>query len=286
MPYREFSRADDFLNCTGDFLKSNEVANGLMLGIALGLVQNPLYYETQPYFGAVERNGEIIVAALMTPPHKLLILSSQAVCPVEEIRLLAQKLFDGKWVLPAVLAREDIANCFGSAWSGLTGAQHEVGMRQRVHELRKVNPIDWPKGRFETVTEKDLELAIRWSHRFHVDCFGENSREPEQSDEAIRDKIKSGQLYFWHNEKPVSMTARARATGNGEIIALVYTPDTERRKGYASAVVASLASLILSKGMAFCSLYTDLANPTSNKIYRNIGFVPVADIVDINFTAS
>jgi predicted GNAT family acetyltransferase len=52
--------------------------------------------------------------------------------------------------------------------------------------------------------------------------------------------------------------------------------------GYATAVVADLASLILSEGREFCALYADLANPTSNKIYREIGFMPRADVVEID----
>jgi len=33
----------------------------------------------------------------------------------------------------------------------------------------------------------------------------------------------------------------------------------------------------------FCFLYTDLANPTSNKIYMDIGWEPVCDSIDYAF---
>ena len=41
--------------------------------------------------------------------------------------------------------------------------------------------------------------------------------------------------------------------------------------------------MILDEGKEFCTLYTDLSNPTSNSIYRNIGYVAVADVEDIEF---
>lgn len=34
---------------------------------------------------------------------------------------------------------------------------------------------------------------------------------------------------------------------------------------------------MLDAGRRFCFLYTDLANPTSNHIYHNVGYHPVAD---------
>jgi predicted GNAT family acetyltransferase len=40
---------------------------------------------------------------------------------------------------------------------------------------------------------------------------------------------------------------------------------------------------ILDSGSAAC-LYTDLANPTSNKIYAAIGYEPVADFVRYDFS--
>jgi predicted GNAT family acetyltransferase len=35
--------------------------------------------------------------------------------------------------------------------------------------------------------------------------------------------------------------------------------------------------MILDRGRRFCFLFTDLANPTSNSIYQQIGYRPVAD---------
>jgi hypothetical protein len=44
--------------------------------------------------------------------------------------------------------------------------------------------------------------------------------------------------------------------------------------GHASALVAALSQRMLDTGKKFCFLNTDLANPTSNDIYRKLGYLP------------
>jgi predicted GNAT family acetyltransferase len=66
-------------------------------------------------------------------------------------------------------------------------------------------------------------------------------------------------------------------------ISLVYTPPDLRQRGYATACVASLSQMLLDEGWQFCTLFTDLANPTSNSIYRKIGYKPVGDFHDYLF---
>jgi hypothetical protein len=58
----------------------------------------------------------------------------------------------------------------------------------------------------------------------------------------------------------------------------VYTPPAERRRGYAGALVAALSQRLLDEGREFCFLFTDLANPTSNHVYQEIGYEPVCEV--------
>jgi predicted GNAT family acetyltransferase len=79
------------------------------------------------------------------------------------------------------------------------------------------------------------------------------------------------------HDEPVSMAGSARPVGKGITIGLVYTPPEKRRKGYAAALVAALSQHMLDSGYEYCTLFTDLANPTSNEIYQRIGYRPIAD---------
>ncbi len=72
-------------------------------------------------------------------------------------------------------------------------------------------------------------------------------------------------------------------TPNGCAINLVYTPPPLRLLGYASNCVATLSQKMLDDGKSFCTLYTDLSNPTSNKIYRQVGYRLIAESQQIWF---
>ena len=39
----------------------------------------------------------------------------------------------------------------------------------------------------------------------------------------------------------------------------------------------------MDEGRDFCFLFTDVSNPTSNSIYRRIGYEPVAEVVELRF---
>jgi len=47
--------------------------------------------------------------------------------------------------------------------------------------------------------------------------------------------------------------------------------------------VAALSQHLLNTGRAFCTLFTDLANPTSNHIYQEIGYRRLGDFAEYSF---
>jgi predicted GNAT family acetyltransferase len=57
----------------------------------------------------------------------------------------------------------------------------------------------------------------------------------------------------------------------------VYTPPHRRRRGYAGSAVAAASRRALAGGATTCMLFTDLANPTSNKIYAEVGYRRAGD---------
>jgi len=90
--------------------------------------------------------------------------------------------------------------------------------------------------------------------------------------------IKAERLFLWEvNGKYVSIANATRPTAHNITINFVYTPQKERKKGYASSCVSTLSQLMLDEGFQTTSLYTDMTNPTSNKIYMEIGYEHVAD---------
>ena len=63
----------------------------------------------------------------------------------------------------------------------------------------------------------------------------------------------------------------------------VYTPPADRGRGYASNLVAATSQDVLDRGRRFCFLFTNVANPTSNKIYQALGYAVVCDVEQVHF---
>jgi predicted GNAT family acetyltransferase len=101
--------------------------------------------------------------------------------------------------------------------------------------------------------------------------------------ELVERLIGAEGLGVWDDGGPVPVAARSRPTPTGASINLVYTPPKNRGRGYATACVAALSRRLLDFGKTFCTLFTNLANPTSNKIYRRVGYRLIADFVEIRF---
>ena len=63
----------------------------------------------------------------------------------------------------------------------------------------------------------------------------------------------------------------------------IPTPVPHRGHGYASGVVAHASKLALASGARGCTLFTDLMNPVSNRIYERIGYRRVGEFTSLEW---
>ena len=126
-------------------------------------------------------------------------------------------------------------------------------------------------------------LIIEWLLAFGREALGgdDATRVAASADDWLAGKGRT--LWLWDDGGPVSLTGVGGDTPHGTRIGPVYTPPEVRKRGYASALVAAVSQAQLDAGLRFCFLYTDQANPTSNKIYQAIGYRPVTDALRIDF---
>jgi predicted GNAT family acetyltransferase len=148
-------------------------------------------------------------------------------------------------------------------------------------------PTDLPGGRLRAATGDEHDFLSHWQLAFQREAM---PREAGDMDAAriITDRLlNDGDLFVWQKNDGwvVSMAARARPTVRGISVNLVYTPPEERRRGYAAACVAHLSQWLLDSGYDFCTLFTDRANATANKLYARIGYNPIADFDEYRFRA-
>lgn len=285
MKFERYSSVSEYRKEVIPYLEVNEAVNNLPLGIINNLKDSLDSYEeeTKPFLGLVRReDGKISLVTLMTPPHNVIVCGNGS--DADEVITVAIKYFIKEKIhIPGVIGSVDVAKKFLDRWTEMTGDSVEVAMNQRIYRLDRVNDISKTSGKLRKACEDDIVLIAGWINGFNEDCF-EKGIEIEEARKRAREHIEESKIYIWEDEKPVSMVGRARSTKNGIVVSYVYTPPEFRGKGYGTTSVATLSQLLLDEGFKFCSLYTDLANPTSNSIYMKIGYKPVVDSIMYSFS--
>jgi predicted GNAT family acetyltransferase len=110
---------------------------------------------------------------------------------------------------------------------------------------------------------------------------GSSAHEAPDHETLLR-RIDAGLVWLWARDdgRRVHMTAANPPSLGVTRIGPVYTPPEERGRGWATAAVAAVSRRILDAGEVPC-LFTDQANPTSNRVYVALGYQPVADMAQV-----
>jgi predicted GNAT family acetyltransferase len=134
-------------------------------------------------------------------------------------------------------------------------------------------------------TATDRPLLERWLVDFGLEALDEDDAARVSRNMDDWERGDGRRYWLWDVAgSPVSMVGAGGETPSGIRIGPVYTPPSERGNGYASNLTAAVSQTLLDEGRRFCFLYTDQANPTSNKIYRAIGYEPVTEALMVAFT--
>lgn len=275
-----YDLAEAWYQRTVTYLSRFEAANNLLLGLASTLMNDLAAYPDY-YMAAVVNEEQVVGAAVMTPPFNLIL--SHIEHP-EALNVLAEHIYRHYRTLPGLGARKDVAHEFARLWTARTGQRHELEMAQRIYELRKVKPPQDVSGELRAAVPGDIPLLAAWQQAFSNDAGMAVSAERSRTWAERIFTSNMRRVWFWVADgQPVSMVGCTGPTPNGIRIGPVYTPPEQRGRGYASACTAAVSQYLLDEGRKFCFLYTDLANPTSNKIYQNIGYTAVCDADVIRF---
>jgi len=279
-----FGDAREFLRACEPFLLRREAEDNLALGILSGLAAGTPASDAPPYLALVRNRGDVVLVALMTPPHNLVL--SHADMP-QALDLVAEDALLCTPRLPGVLATKELARRFAATWEDLTGDAAELRTAERVWELTSVVPVHGVAGRLRTAAAADEDLLVAWTLAFQDEAHMPVPDRLGWARQTVQRRLGaapgSGGFYVWEDGAAVSLVGYSGPTATGIRIGPVYTPPAVRRRGYASAAVAEVSGRLLASGRQRCFLYTDLANPTSNKIYLAVGYQPVCDADEYAF---
>ncbi|MFT3871146.1 MAG: GNAT family N-acetyltransferase [Nocardioides sp.] len=286
----EFLARDGLLNTVVASVTTRAVAED-----ALGVERDP----DVPRWWAVltdeaSEDHEVVGVAMRTalgPPYPLYVLQM----PGEAAAAFAQALVDrgeevtaANGVLPATrVVADHLAR----------GAGRSVveSQRTRLFELGELRPpLASPSGALRLAEGADAELCLAWFVAFLADADEQAGRERGSSPEIgahtleeMQRRIADQRIWLWElpDGEVVHLTAANPPSFGVSRVGPVYTPPEHRGHGYASAAVAEVSGLIRSSGARVC-LFTDQANPTSNKIYTALGYEPVADLVSLELVSA
>ncbi|MEK0315392.1 GNAT family N-acetyltransferase [Cohnella sp. 56] len=188
----------------------------------------------------------------------------------------------GRAALTGVSGAPASAQKFADAYAARTGTTWRTHMALEAYTCEAVRQPTHVPGELRQAAEGDADTVAAFIAGFSEETRGVPAT-PDSQRTAALGMIATGNLYVWVvEEEPVSMANIAfRAPRHGRINA-VYTPRARRSRGYASAAVAELSLGLLREGLV-PMLYTDAANPISNRAYRNVGYVQQGSLVDIQF---
>jgi hypothetical protein len=270
---------DAFMGRAGDYLAAHEAEHCLMLGIATNLRLGVQPLSDPPLFAvATDKGGDrVVAAALQTPPHNLVL---SMVDDLDAVAALEGVLRGG--ALPGVSGPRDVAGRFAERWEAQSGRRATRVMAERIYRVSAVRDPRPAPGLMRPAERADRPLLVAWIEAFFQEALGESTNAEDAADRWLAGQGRT--LHLWEDgDLRVSLCGVGGETPNGIRVGPVYTPPEHRGHGYASNLVAGVSQAQLDAGRRFVFLFTDLANPTSNRIYQDVGYEPVIDFDRIDF---
>jgi GNAT superfamily N-acetyltransferase len=231
----------------------------------------------------VHEDGTVVGALLRIAGRPALV----SAVPPEHARPVVEALVASDPEAGGVQGPVEEAETVAAAWTARTGAAASVVFRMRLFALGHLRPPVGVDGAARIVGRDDdvtLDVLARWRAAFDHDT-GRVSRQAHVAREELAHAVRSGAgEHVWEvGGEPVAQASARPVVAGMTRIGPVYTPPGHRKRGYAAAVTAAAARWALDRGAHHVLLYTDLANPTTNRLYPRLGFRPRYDALELRF---
>lgn len=230
------------------------------------LLSKPNLETGRPVLLATFEQGNVCGVALRSGDNRDLICTRMPDTACDLIGIVGQKLTPK---IAGLNGPEQTVNRI----AGSVGANLRLKMKLGIYSCTKVIPPQETSGHFRVAEVVDLPIILQWNFEFSAEALNDPTPLTPVAKERLLSKIQEQKLFLWCNPEPISQVYAAGETPNGIRITGVYTPLSARGRGFASACTAATTQKLLDSGHKLVFLYTDMTNPTSNKIYQKIGYI-------------
>jgi predicted GNAT family acetyltransferase len=264
-----------FLAAAEEFLRADPAANSVTLTAAEEMRERA---PADALSGWWRPPGEPVAGTFIhTPPYPVHV----SAMPPGASAALADALAEAGRPLRGAGGQSVAAEAFARAWTTRTGATATVHRRMRLHRLETLVPPDpVPPGEALVAGADHGDLVLAWYEAFAAEIDEPTGDVRPQ----VEDRLAYGGVTLWLLDgEPVSLAGRTRTVAGVARVAPVYTPPEHRGRGYGAAATAAVTRAALDDGVHELLLYTDLANPTSNRLYARLGYKRVEDTVSLVF---
>lgn len=184
--------------------------------------------------------------------------------------------------IPGVTGEREAAACFAKHYASARGLRVEPDKSLVAYECPEPTAPSGVPGGLRKAEPSDARAVAAYMAGFSQDTRGAAADADSQL-QAAEAFIAAGGLYLWIADgEPVSMGNIAHRSPRHARINAVYTPPPCRKRGYASALVASLSAIAREEGLT-PMLYADVDNPDANGAYRKIGYEERGRVVELTF---
>lgn len=264
---------DEFAAAVMPWLRLEPVRNNQLLTLLQSRMDGIVLPESDLLMLRVLGDGDTLAGVAVCPPPFAMLLSE---LPEGAVAELAEHLVQNAPQVRRFTGLPDQTRRLAVELAGRTGGRAALLASYRMFDVVRVVPPTGVTGRPREATAADRDVLVAWSGAFQREALADH---PHANPAAPIDGrlALGGLLWVWEaGGEPVSMAAMTAPAAGVVRLNLVYTPPRRRRNGYAGALVAAVSAAVLTAGLR-PTLFTDLANPTSNKIYQAIGYRPLQD---------
>jgi GNAT superfamily N-acetyltransferase len=272
--------AAGFLSAAGAFLNAAEAENSIASISAARIISAPTRDDADTYLASIDEAGTVVAAALHSNAGGVLLTAG----PTAALTLLATDMALRGRAPKSMIGPLAACETFAHEWIGRTGQRHSLRFHLRHYELRLPPCVPQAHGHMRLPRPDEHDLLLGWQLAFIDEV--RLSDEPARAQRMFARRLEQGTVRVWDNDGIVALAGYGDAGTDVARVAPVFTPPEHRRRNYASALVGELSRELFEQGKRAMFLTTDVANPTSNSIYRRIGYVPMADHYHFDFSPS